>query len=141
MFCCDGVLNMTSVGLNLSPYVNGVTKNHGAVSQHLFAGYGIDSITNGGHAATWTAPPFQALYDRSIRGWRQDNFNLRYALSLPKPDVWQAHLHAKKKNSCYCDCCATARPTVSRTWATGNGLKIYSKTHRRAPSSTASSEA
>jgi hypothetical protein len=46
-----------------------------------------------------------------------------------------------ERNYCYCDCCATARPTVSRTWATGNGLKIYSKTHRRAPSSTASSEA
>jgi starch phosphorylase len=97
VFCCDGVLNMTYLALNLSHYVNGVTKNHGAVSQHLFAGYVIDSITNGVHAATWTAPPFQALYDRYIPGWRQDNFNLRYALSIPKPDVWQAHLHAKKQ--------------------------------------------
>src|SRR6266508_255656 len=97
VFCCEGVLNMTYLALNLSHYVNGVTKNHADLTQHLFAGYIIDSITNGVHAATWTAEPFQRLYDRYIPGWRQDNFSLRYALSIPKAEVWQAHQQAKKQ--------------------------------------------
>jgi starch phosphorylase len=62
----------------------------------MFAGYTIDSITNGVHAATWTAEPFQQLYDRYILGWRLDNFSLRYALNIPKPDIWQAHVQAKR---------------------------------------------
>jgi starch phosphorylase len=61
----------------------------------MFAHYTIDAITNGVHAATWTSPPFQALFDRYIPGWREDNFSLRYALSLPPDEVWQAHMAAK----------------------------------------------
>ena len=97
VFCCGGVLNMTYLALNLSHYVNGVTKKHGEVSRLMFAGYVIDSITNGVHAATWTSEPFQRLYDRYIPGWKQDNFNLRYALSIPGEDIWQAHAQAKQQ--------------------------------------------
>src|SRR5262249_15812778 len=97
VFCCEGRLNMTYLALNLSHYVNGVAKKHGEVSRPLFAVYVIDSITNGVHAATWTAEPFQQLYDRYIPGWRQDNFSLRYALSIPKSEVWQAHGQAKRR--------------------------------------------
>lgn len=97
IFCLDGGLNMTFLALNLSRFVNGVAKKHGEVARHMFAGYQIDSITNGVHAATWTSPSFQALYDRMIPGWREDNFNLRYAASFPKEDVWQAHIQAKDR--------------------------------------------
>jgi starch phosphorylase len=74
-----------------------VAKKHREVSQLMFARYTIDAITNGVHAATWTSPPFQELFDRHIPGWREDNFSLRYALSIPKPEVWEAHLQAKKR--------------------------------------------
>jgi starch phosphorylase len=97
IFCCEGVLNMTSLALNLSHYVNGVAKKHGEESRLLFAGYAIDSITNGVHAATWVADPFRDLYDRYVPAWRQDNFNLRYALSIPKQEIWQAHTQAKRR--------------------------------------------
>jgi starch phosphorylase len=97
VFCCEGVLNMTYLALNLSHYINGVAKKHGEVSRHMFAYYVIDAITNGVHAATWTSQPFQALFDRHIPGWREDNFSLRYALSLPNQDVWDAHLTAKHR--------------------------------------------
>jgi len=97
VFCCDGVLNLTFVALNLSHYVNGVAKKHGEVSRLMFAPYVIDSITNGVHAATWTAPAFQQLYDRHIPGWREDNFSLRYALAIPAQEVWGAHAHAKRE--------------------------------------------
>src|SRR5712691_2564036 len=97
VFCCEGVLNMTYLALNLSHYINGVAKKHGEVSRHMFAHYTIDAITNGVHAATWTSRPFQALFDRHIPGWREDNFSLRSALSIPNQDVWEAHLAAKRQ--------------------------------------------
>jgi starch phosphorylase len=90
-------LNMTYLALNLSHYVNGVAKKHGEVSRVMFEGYDIESITNGVHAATWTSEPFQDLFDRHIHEWRQDNFSLRYALSIPPKEVWEAHLQAKRK--------------------------------------------
>lgn len=95
VFCCEGRLNMTFLGFNLSHYINGVAKKHGEVSQLMFASYTIDSITNGVHAATWAAKPFKRLYDQYIPGWEQDNFSLRYALSIPKNEIWSAHLEAK----------------------------------------------
>jgi glycogen phosphorylase len=97
VFCCGDLLNMTYLALNLSHYVNGVAKKHGEVSRLMFAGYNIDAITNGIHAATWTAGPLARLYDRYISGWHQDNCSLRYALSIPKQEIWQAHTAAKKE--------------------------------------------
>jgi glycogen phosphorylase len=91
------VLNMTYLALNMSRYINGVAKKHGEVSRLMFAGYEIDAITNGVHVATWTCQPFQGLYDRYIADWRQDNFSLRYAESIPKDELWAAHLQAKQE--------------------------------------------
>lgn len=96
VFCCEGILNTTYLALNLSHYVNGVAKRHGEISRLMFAKYSIDSITNGIHAATWTSPSFQELYDRHIPGWREDNFSLRSALSIPKSEIWDAHFAQKK---------------------------------------------
>ena len=59
---------MTYLALNLSHYVNGVAKKHGEISRLMFAGYTIDAITNGVHAASWTADAFAQLYDRYIPG-------------------------------------------------------------------------
>ena len=89
------VLNMTHLALNMSRYINGVAKKHGEVSRLMFAGYQIDAITNGVHVGTWTCPPLQALYDTYIADWRQDNFSLRYAESIPRDELWAAHMHAK----------------------------------------------
>ena len=91
----QALLNMTYLGLNMSRYVNGVAKRHGEISRLMFAGYHIDAITNGVHAATWTSPHFQALYDRHIPDWRQDNFSLRHAESIPGPEILEAHGCAK----------------------------------------------
>jgi glycogen phosphorylase len=90
-------LNMTLLALNMSTYVNGVAKRHGEVSQEMFPGYAIDSITNGIHSATWTSPSFQQLYDRHIPGWRADSFALRHAISIPVQDIWAAHVQAKAR--------------------------------------------
>ena len=95
VFCFDNAWNITYLALNLSHYVNGVAKRHGEVSRLMFAGYEIDAITNGVHVPTWTSPAFQALFDRCIPNWREDNFDLRYALSIPPQRVWDAHTVAK----------------------------------------------
>jgi starch phosphorylase len=94
-------LNMTHLALNFSHYVNGVSKQHGKVSQAMFPSYPIDAITNGVHAATWVSQPFQRLLDRHIPGWRQDNVSLRYALSIPMEAVWDAHMKCKAKLIAY----------------------------------------
>jgi len=90
-------LNMTLLALNLSHYENGVAKEHERTSQEMFPGYHIDSITNGVHSVTWTSPEFSALFDSFISGWRNDPFSLRYALSIPRPQVWDAHVSAKRR--------------------------------------------
>jgi starch phosphorylase len=95
--CFEGRLNMTYLALNLSHFVNGVAKQHKEISQMMYGRYQIESITNGVHAATWVSPPFEQLYDRHISGWRQDNYSLRYALSIPKAEIWQAHVRAKQR--------------------------------------------
>jgi len=97
VFCCEGLMNMTYLALNLSHYVNGVAKKHAEVSQQMFGSYRIDAVTNGVHPATWASPPFQALFDRHIPGWRSDSFMLRYALSIPPLEVWDAHQKSKRR--------------------------------------------
>lgn len=96
IFCCDDRLNMTYLALNLSRYVNGVAKKHGEIARLMFAGYDVDAITNGIHAATWAAAPFAELYDRYIPGWHQDNSSLRSAMGVAKQEIWQAHRAAKR---------------------------------------------
>ncbi|MBU4377457.1 MAG: alpha-glucan family phosphorylase [Candidatus Omnitrophica bacterium] len=97
IFIRDNEMNMTLIALNLSKYVNGVAKKHGEVTREMFPGYSIDSITNGIHLLTWAAPAFKKLYDKYIPGWQSDYFSLRYALSIPKEEIFQAHLEAKKE--------------------------------------------
>ena len=96
--CChESVFSLTYLALNFSRHVNGVAMRHGEVARRMFAGYEIDAITNGVHAATWVSPAFAALFDRLIAGWRRDNFGLRYAISIPRRDIWQAHVAAKRR--------------------------------------------
>ena len=97
VFCCEGLLNLTYLALNLSRYINGVAKKHGEISRLMFAGYSIDAITNGVHATTWVSGLFEKLYDRYIPEWRQDNFSFRYALSIPEEEIWRTHQELKKQ--------------------------------------------
>ena len=69
---------------------------HGDVSQSMFPGYSVDSITNGVHAVTWTSEPFRALFDQHIPPWRHDNLYLRYAIGIPLDEIRVAHAGAKR---------------------------------------------
>ncbi|UVT18378.1 MAG: alpha-glucan family phosphorylase [Nitrospira sp.] len=92
----DQNVNLTDVALRCSRFINGVAMKHGEVSRTLFPGYPIRSITNGVHAVTWAAPSFQALYDRLLPDWRRDQLSLRYAVSIPEAEIWEAHMDAKR---------------------------------------------
>jgi len=92
----EETLNLTQLALRGSLYVNGVAMKHGEVSHGMFPGYPIHSITNGVHAATWTAPSFQQLFDTQLPDWRRDQLSLRYAVSIPTSDIWAAHVEAKR---------------------------------------------
>lgn len=95
--CCpDQALNMTFLALQFSRYVNGVAMQHGDISQSMFPRYPIHSITNGVHAATWTSPAFQALFDQRLPEWRQDNLYLRYAIKIPVEQIQAAHVESKR---------------------------------------------
>jgi len=87
----EGLTNMSHLALAGSHYVNGVAMRHGEVSRELFPGETIHAITNGVHAARWTAPAFAKLYDRHIPSWRDDNAYLRHAVGIPLGEISAAH--------------------------------------------------
>lgn len=94
----DGnTLNMTKLGMNLSHFVNAVARKHGEVSRNMFPQHKIDYITNGVHAASWTAPSFQALYDRYLPDWKKDNLLFREVQKIPRQEIWDAHQAAKRE--------------------------------------------
>ncbi|MBV8298906.1 MAG: alpha-glucan family phosphorylase [Candidatus Eremiobacteraeota bacterium] len=92
----DDVLNMTHLALRASRFTNAVAMKHGEVSRAMFPHAEIRSITNGVHAGTWVAPPFADLFDRSLPGWRRDNWALRQALGIPLEQIAGAHAAAKQ---------------------------------------------
>lgn len=90
-------LNMTLLALNLSDYINGVSKRHKVVSKEMFPSYEIQAITNGVHSYTWTYESFRRLYDRYLPGWAHEPELLVRVDIIPDDEIWQAHMEAKRK--------------------------------------------
>lgn len=89
-------LNMTYLALNLSKYVNGVSKAHMNYSKKIFPGHHIRSVTNGVHSFTWTCCFFRELYDKYIPSWANEPVLLVRASEIPSLEIWNAHMKAKK---------------------------------------------
>lgn len=89
-------LNMTLLALNLSKYINGVTKAHMEFSRKLFPRHHIWAITNGVHSYTWTCPHFRKLFDQYIPGWANEPELLVRVDGIPNDELWNAHLKAKE---------------------------------------------
>ncbi len=90
-------LNMTSLALAGAGFCNAVAMKHGEVSRAMFPGHDIAAITNGVHAGTWVSPPFAALFDGAMYGWRADNFRLRQAVGIPLDEIHATHAIAKRE--------------------------------------------
>lgn len=94
----DAHLNMTRLALNLSEYVNGVAKRHAEVSERMFPGYHVHTITNGVHPVTWTSESFRKLYDRYLPGWSHEpELLVRADCCVPDAEVAEAHAQSKQK--------------------------------------------
>ena len=87
--------NMTLLALNLSHFVNGVAKKHGEVSQAMFPGFEIHSITNGIHPFTWASPYLIHLYDKYLPGWANEPELLVRVDLIPDNEIQDAHAGAK----------------------------------------------
>ncbi|MEA2036973.1 MAG: alpha-glucan family phosphorylase [Nanoarchaeota archaeon] len=93
-------LNMTQLALNLSGYVNAVSKKHAEVciSMGLFNGRKIDYITNGVHPSTWVGHNMHELFNRHFNEWRLDSRSLEGALDhIPIGHVLGAKDKAKRR--------------------------------------------
>lgn len=89
-------LNMSVTGIELSGFVNGVSRRHAEVSRGMFPGHAIAGITNGVHSATWTAPAMQRVFDRHLPGWRRHPHALRLAQKIPTEVIVAAHRESKR---------------------------------------------
>jgi starch phosphorylase len=88
-------LNMTRLALNLSGYVNGVSRRHAQTTSRLFPGYAVRAITNGVHAPTWAHASWGALFQVNFPQWAHEPEVLERADQLPDDKIWEAHSHAK----------------------------------------------
>jgi starch phosphorylase len=93
----NALLNMTYLALRFSRYVNGVSMQHGKVSQQMFPDYHVHAITNGVHAATWLSDPMQALLDEEIPEWRHDNHYFRSVYGIAPAKISNCHEIAKQR--------------------------------------------
>src|SRR5277367_755904 len=91
----NGLMNMTYIALRFSRFVNGVAMQHGKVSQQMFPGSKVYSITNGVHAATWLSKHLQELLDEEVPHWRTDNHYLRSVYGIEPARIAAAHNKGK----------------------------------------------
>jgi starch phosphorylase len=95
---------MSTLGLRLSAYTNGVSRLHRQVSQgmwqkvwhhHPVEDVPIDYVTNGIHVPTWISRDMAALFDRYLGpDWAEDPDNERVweqAERIPDPELWRTH--------------------------------------------------
>lgn len=87
--------NMTLLALNLSRYVNGVSKKHGEVTKEMFPDYEIDAITNGVHLPFWVSKPIRKIFDRKWPNWKSNPSLLQNAIEIEDLELFDAHIENK----------------------------------------------
>ncbi len=88
-------LNMTTLALSLSGYVNGVSLRHAEVTRHMFPGHRIHGITNGVHLGQWTHPLFARLFKEIASDWEDRPEVLSDIDQIGDEEIWGAHESAK----------------------------------------------
>ncbi len=102
--------NMTALALRMSAHVNGVSREHGRVSrhmwQHLWPGLAEDlvpirSLTNGIHAPTWIAPELNQLYNKCLSpDWANrcdDSALWQRVMEVSDTELWAVRQFMKRK--------------------------------------------
>jgi len=91
----NGELNMTVLAMNLSRYVNAVSKMHGVVTNEMFPNRNIDYITNGVHLPFWVSKPIREIFDRKWPNWKANPKVLQNAIEIDDLDLFDAHIENK----------------------------------------------
>jgi starch phosphorylase len=99
---------MTALALRMSRQRNGVSRLHGEVARRIWlplfgvaepVDVPITHVTNGAHAATFTAEPFRRLYDRYVgEDWLQlvaDPAAWEAVRTIPNEELWAARQEAR----------------------------------------------
>ncbi len=102
--------NMTVLGLRMAQYSNGVSELHGAVCRQMWhclwpnleeKEVPIESVTNGIHVPTWTAPQMARLYEKYLGAdWvnQHDDPALWERIEdIPDEEIWTTRLWLKNK--------------------------------------------
>jgi starch phosphorylase len=106
----DGGFNMTVLALRMSGRCNGVSQLHGEVSRRMFQSLWpdrpveqvpISHITNGIHVPSWIGEAMNKVFRKYLGpDWieRHDDPVLwERILDVPDDELWNAHLHLKRK--------------------------------------------
>ncbi|HZE74092.1 MAG TPA: alpha-glucan family phosphorylase [Gemmatimonadales bacterium] len=100
--------HMTATAIRCSSRVNGVSRQHGQLSRHLWRDFWpnrpwetvpIGHVTNGVHLRTWMAAQIMDLLDRHLApNWldhKDDPAIWDQVLTLGREDLWRVHLELK----------------------------------------------
>jgi starch phosphorylase len=102
--------NMTTLGINLSRYQNGVSKLNGEIARKMWEGLFsskeyqnrslINHVTNGVHVPTWVSGPFQSLYNKYLgSNWlkEHDHSELWERLNdVPINELWNTRRETRQ---------------------------------------------
>jgi len=88
-------LNMTLLAMNLSRYINAVSKKHGEITKKMFPNQEIDYITNGIHLPFWVSKPIRKIFDRKWPNWKANPRILENAIELDDLEIFDAHIENK----------------------------------------------
>ncbi len=86
-----GKLSMTHLALHLSRSINGVSKLHGKIAQHMYPGVEVKYVTNGVHHLSWTSRETQHLFDKHLPGWAAKPEVLVDIEKISDDELWQTH--------------------------------------------------
>jgi len=102
--------NMTALALRMCGQVNAVSKLHESVTRHMWRSIWPDRpveelpithVTNGVHVPSWVGKAMNRIYRKYVGpDWteRHDDAALwERILDVPDEELWQAHLHLKRK--------------------------------------------
>jgi glycogen phosphorylase len=106
----DAGFNMTALAMRMSSHVNGVSREHGRVSRHMWRNLWPDipeertpirSITNGIHIPTWIAPEMNQLFSKYLGPeWahHSDNSAVWHRVTeIPDGELWAVRQMQKRK--------------------------------------------
>ncbi|WP_447984225.1 alpha-glucan family phosphorylase [Nitrospira sp. Nam74] len=106
----DAGFNMTALALRMSSHVNGVSREHGRVSRHMWRNLWPDvpenqtpirSITNGIHIPTWVSPELNQLFSKYLGPeWahHSDNSAVWHRVTeIPDAELWAVRTMQKRK--------------------------------------------